>query len=98
MPYPLYRTPEGGLLSQGDILDPALLRDNLRGHQEYISRPQFYRYIIATQTCDLARTEKRPCSEFITLCVVRKLDEALGWRHVEGKTRRESTDRLLRSL
>lgn len=95
MSYPIYRSPpKETLLGQGDILDPQLLAQTLKGHQDYFV-DRFYRFMVLTQTCDLDRS--RDTSEFVFLTVVRKLSEAFGMRHVEKK-RREQTKRLIREL
>lgn len=43
MGYLIYRTPpSSSQLYQGDILDASVLRDALRGHQDYFAdRPRF---------------------------------------------------------
>lgn len=95
MTYPIYRkAPSPDLLCQGDILDSECLRNYLRGHQDYFAdRPHFYRYMILTQTCDLARSKDR--ADFIFLAVVRKLTDAIGIRQIEEK---DKTRNLLRDL
>lgn len=95
MSYPIYRkAPSSDLLCQGDILDSECLRGYLRGHQDYFAeRPHFYRYMILTQTCDLARSKDR--ADFIFLAVIRKLRDAIGIRQIEEK---DKTRNLLRDL
>jgi hypothetical protein len=95
MSYRIYRRPTNNrLLGQGDILNPDLLRSVLKGHQDYFI-DRFYRYVILTQTCDLQRNSQ--LAEFIFIGVVRKLGDALGMRHVDGKAR-NSTNKLVSAL
>jgi len=85
-------------LCQGDILLPSQLRERLIGHQDYYTNsPHFYRYVVLTQTCDLAREGDR--SNFIFLSVARKLSEALGPKDLESKKIVEGrTQSLLKDL
>ena len=82
MAHPIYREPPSPeLLCQGDILDSECLRENLRGHQDYFAEhPRFYRYMVLTQTCDLARGKDR--ADFIFLAVIKRLKEAIGIRQI----------------
>lgn len=71
-------------LCQGDILVPSRMRERLVGHQDYYANsPHFHRYVVLTQTCDIAREGDR--SNFIFLSVARKLSEALGPKDLESK-------------
>ncbi|NDR57405.1 hypothetical protein [Aliiruegeria sabulilitoris] len=85
-------------LCQGDILFPSRMRERLAGHQDYYANaPHFYRYVVLTQTCDLAREGDR--SNFIFLSVARKLSEALGPKDLESKKIAEGkTQNLLKEL
>lgn len=83
-------------LSQGDILEPSLLKDNLYGHQDYFANsPHFYKYMVLTQTCDLTHIDKMP--PFIFLSVVRKLNETLDVKEIYKK-KKDATKRLLQEL
>lgn len=90
----IYRKPSQDQLCQGDILVPEPLHRNLLGHQDYFANnPQFARFIVITQTCDLVRG--RGGYEFILLAVVRNLHDALARRNVEnGKARKRAKDLL----
>jgi hypothetical protein len=92
MNYPIYAPADSPKLAssdlnQGDILDAEKLRPNLRGHQDYFAeQPHFYRFMILTQSCDLARGGV----DFIYVAVVRRLSETIGRRQTDtpGKTRK----------
>jgi hypothetical protein len=96
--YSIYRAPPTtDLLGQGDILEPEPLRSTLSGHQDYfVGNPNFYRYMILTQSCDLERGRQR--AEFIFVGVVRRLRDVLTWRHVENKEARKKTNKVLSNL
>lgn len=92
MEYPIYEPARSSKLkssdlNQGDILDAEKLRPNLRGHQDYFAeQSHFYRFMILTQSCDLARGGV----DFIFVAVVRRLSETIGRRETDapGKTRK----------
>lgn len=91
-----YRESQESHLCQGDILKPETLRPHLKGHQDYFANgPYFYRLMVITQTCDLAR-EKDRCN-FIFIAVIRKLSEAIGIRQFEDGAR-DTTRRLLQDM
>jgi hypothetical protein len=90
MAYDIYRLPpDPKVLFQGDIIDPIPLKDNLKGHQDYFAESShFYRYMILTQTCDLDLRDQKsgPKSDFLSLCVIRKLSDAIGQRYIRVAT------------
>jgi hypothetical protein len=96
--YPIYRRPANEhSLSQGDILDRDRLRAMLKGHQDWFADSSYYyRFMVLTQTCDLDST--REIVDFVFLAVVRKLDDAFGYEHVEHQRAVGRTEELLRAL
>lgn len=92
----IYRECNENHLCQGDILYPERLRACLEGHQDYYAnKPYFYRFILLTQTCDLAREKDR--ANFLFIAVVRRLSEAIGMRQFEEGAK-DSTRQLLMDL
>lgn len=85
MEHPIYQATQAGEnLSQGDILLAETLRPTLLGHQDYIAKQQHFRhFVVLTQSCDLDRS--REPADFVTLAVVRTLDEAIGRRQLDSR-------------
>jgi hypothetical protein len=93
--HPIYQSTQSeDCLSQGDILLAQKLHHTLLGHQDYIAKqPYFRHFVVLTQSCDLDRS--RETADFVTLAVVRTLDEAIGRRQVDSK---DTLRDLLRDL
>lgn len=92
----IYDHPAEDHLCQGDIIFPSDIRENLVGHQDYFADAEhFVRFLVLTQTCDLAREKQR---SYIQLCVVRRLSEAFGVRHLDELSRSSTKENLKKLL
>ena len=93
----IYDYPAEQHLCQGDIIFPSDIKENLVGHQDYFAdADHFVRFLVLTQTCDLARAKQR---SYIQLCAVRRLSDAFGVRHLDELSRsstKENIKKLLR--
>ena len=91
--HPMYTTPAGSSLRQGDVLEAESVRSVLRGHLDYFAeKPYFVGFCVLTQTCDLQRDRR---VHFMTLAVIREITDAFA-RHVPENKKTAST--LLRSI
>lgn len=82
-------------LRQGDILNTHMLRENLRGHQDYFAEQQHFNYyMVLTQSCDLARGGV----DFIFLSTVRVFREAIKFNQVQSRTAKDANRNFIRDL
>lgn len=87
----MYENPVGNSLCQGDILAREIVAPVLQGHLDYFAQQEhFIGYCVVTQSCDLANGR---CEDFVTLAVMRYIDEAFlrirfdRWDNAEKRRR-----------
>ena len=69
---------DGDDLSQGDILEiTSGLSDLFQKYHKHFCDPKYIAFIVLTQSCDLVRREGACATRYISLAVVRQLEEVL---------------------